>query len=514
MLLTLVRSGGIVISKPNPTTAGKTSAAMSKLISHSGQDDIGSGSAAHSADDFVSSFVTPTLEHDYQDDSGATQGGNVRTRPASERYVVLTSSSEPEDTDEPASQNVAYPIPYVHTEAEAVAYGFVKEIGTSYIPANETATSFIPRYETSGSSSALGGKSSSDDFYQSQTIDSAIAHDIYVLNYDVTNDAHMDDPAMCRNIIDHVLLPGYWASLRNCNDAEFLDRLNVYSAQHVCMMFELRLRYKHEITIRERFEKKFMESFRVVQQRDAKIATLRTKLEKVEGEAADATAELSGKVFALESVCNELKSQVSKLEDAEARRFDERFAELDARIVELNHDMDTELYPYMLTVVAGRRWVISMAINKGIQEGLEASIEHGKAGRSLAEVEAYNSSVEAEYVSAVNEFKNVSFLLLEQLEALKDSSLELLMDPNSISHEILLSDALAASYGCAEKRKAGASSSSAAGGPSVVAPSLDNSLVVADYQISSVAIVDDTVPSSEPHDDLFDATVLDKPVDS
>ncbi|GKA56120.1 gypsy type transposase [Tanacetum coccineum] len=167
ILLLLKLSGGIVISKPNPTTAGKTPAAMRKLISHSGQDDIGSGSTAHSADNFVSSFVTLTLEHDYQDDSGAAQGGNVRTHPAFERYVVLTSSSEPEDTDEHASQNVASPIPYVHTEAEAVAYGFVKEIGASYIPANETATSSIPRYETSGSSSALGGKSSSDDFYQS-----------------------------------------------------------------------------------------------------------------------------------------------------------------------------------------------------------------------------------------------------------------------------------------------------------------------------------------------------------
>ncbi|GKG37187.1 hypothetical protein Tco_0447360, partial [Tanacetum coccineum] len=93
--------------------------------------------------------------------------------------------------------------------------------------------------------------------------------------------------------------------------------------------------------------------------------------------------------------------------------------------------------------------------------------------------------VAAEYVIAVNELENVSFPLLDQLEALKDSPLELLMssltlegdhgeedltpefrklqlvsyqvtvsvyyehggsrDPRSISHEILLSNALAAS---------------------------------------------------------------------
>ncbi|GKG58367.1 hypothetical protein Tco_0592146, partial [Tanacetum coccineum] len=87
--------------------------------------------------------------------------------------------------------------------------------------------------------------------------------------------------------------------------------------------------------------------------------------------------------------------------DAGARCFAERTAEMVARIAELKDDMDTKLYPYLLTVVAGRRWVIghdmrlaimkcaqsvecrsalwkviSMAINKGIQEGLSAGIEH------------------------------------------------------------------------------------------------------------------------------------------
>ncbi|GKE41579.1 hypothetical protein Tco_1468863 [Tanacetum coccineum] len=133
-----------------------------------------------------------------------------------------------------------------------------------------------------------------------------------------------------------------------------------------------------------------------------------------------------------------------------------------------------------------------MAINKGIQQGLEAGIKHGKAGRSLDKVEAYDFGVEAEYVAACGGLR----------------------DPNSISHEILLSDALGSSHDHAEKRKAGASSSSAAGGPSIVVPAPDSSLVIADYQISSMAIGDDAVPSYEPHDDLFDTTVLDKPVNS
>ncbi|GJT49622.1 hypothetical protein Tco_0975779 [Tanacetum coccineum] len=159
-----------------------------------------------------------------------------------------------------------------------------------------------------------------------------------------------------------------------------------------------------------------------------------------------------GRVSGLELVCDGLKGQ-----DEETRPFEERSTELDARIAELNHDIDAELYPHMLTAVAGRRWVIghgfhlavmkcaqsiecraalgkviSMAMNKGIQEGLEEGIEHGKAGRSLAEIDAYDSRVGAAYVAAVNEFENVSFTLLEQLEALKDSPLELLMSASTV----------------------------------------------------------------------------------
>nr|GEU88916.1 hypothetical protein [Tanacetum cinerariifolium] len=235
----------------------------------------------------------------------------------------------------------------------------------------------------------------------------------------------------------------------------------------------------------------------------------------------------------------------------------------------------------MMTTVAGYRWMIrhglclammkfsplieyraslgkaiSIYTNKGIQKGLEARIEHDNVGMSLAELEAYDSRVASGYVSAVNELENVSFPILDQLEALKDSPLELLMssltlegdhgeedstpefcklqlvseqvtvpvyykcsglrDPDSISHEILLSDALAASHACAEKRKKGALLSLETGSPSIVMPSAssqETSLVVADYQISSVAIVDGTTPATKPHDDLFDTTILDKLVD-
>ncbi|GJU04461.1 hypothetical protein Tco_1120891 [Tanacetum coccineum] len=525
------RTGGVVITEPA---------------------NVGSGSAASFAEEFVSSSVTLTLDREDHEDSSLTHDGNVQTCRASERYVVLTSSLEHEDADTVVSSNTTSPKPHVQIEVENVIAKPVDRAGGTSIPRNEAVTSSIPGNETRGYSSVPNNVSSSN-FYESQTIDSSKAQDIYVPKWDVTNDAQMDDPVMRRNLIDH----------------------------HICMVFELCLRYEHEITVREKFEQKITHNFAVVFELEAAAVA---KAEEVAGLTVQ-TAKLSGKVSGLELVRDELKSQVSKLEvdceglraevtgeskmreefasmqDVEARRFEERSTELDARIMELNHDMDIELYLHMLTVVDGRRWVIGrwfrLAMMKCAQS-TECRVALGKAeifaGRSLAEVEAYDSWVGAAYVATVNEFENVSFTLLEQLEAVKDSPLELLMsaltlegdhgdedltlefhklqtvseqvtvhvyfergglkDPDSISHEILLSDALAASHDRAARRRMGATSSSAAGGTSTAMPAQDTTFVVTYYQVSIVAITDDTVCSAKLHDDMFDATVLDKPVDS
>ncbi|GJR48378.1 hypothetical protein Tco_1316481 [Tanacetum coccineum] len=369
------------------------------------------------------------------------------------------------------------------------------------------------------------------------------------------------------------------------------------------MVSELRLRYEHEIMIRENFEKKFTDSVAVIQQRNAEIVDLNTRLEKSEAEAAEVielrkrvsdleatvavkVGELANlrtenvglveKVFALESVRDGLKNQVvgegkmreefALQQDAAERHFAERASELDARIADVRRDMDNDLYPHMLTAIAGRRWVIghglrlavykcarfvecrsamgkviSMAINKGIQQGLEAGVVHGKAGRSLAQLEAYDPEVEGKYVAAVFEFENISFPLLDELESLKNSPLASIMsalvlkddqgnvdgipefarfqpsldqvivpiysDFGSVDHEMLLSEAIPSVRRSAERR--GLCPPPSAGTSGSVPPP-GSSLDVADYQVLS----DDggpvvQSPIVQAHDDLFDASVLD-----
>nr|GEZ30639.1 transposase (putative), gypsy type [Tanacetum cinerariifolium] len=62
-----------------------------------------------------------------------------------------------------------------------------------------------------------------------------------------------------------------------------------------------------------------------------------------------------------------------------------------------------------------------ITIDKGMQNGLEAGIDHGRAGRSLADVATYDPSAKANYVSAVHALHGLDFPLLSQLESQKDA---------------------------------------------------------------------------------------------
>ncbi|GJV07427.1 hypothetical protein Tco_1345083 [Tanacetum coccineum] len=581
------RTEGVVISNSRPSTAGKSPSALQRLSRQNEQASTGSRSAAPATEDDTSSSVTPTPEFSHEDVSH----DNVRTRPASGRFVVLSSGSS--NANIHASPHVVPPVTLDSTGVNAL------------VPAPTGGD-----HRSSGSGPEAGilsatpsQDSSVDDFYESQTIDSAAAQNVYVPNWNVINNDRLASPVTCRNLLDHVTHPAYWATLHNQHDAMFLDVVNVNSAQHVCMISELRLRYEHEILIRENFKKKFTDSVVVIQQRNVDIVDLNVRLEKSKAEAAEVielrkrvsdleatvavkVGELANlrtekvglveKVSALESERDGLKNQVvgerkmreefALQRDAAEQHFEECASELDARIADVRRDMDNDLYPHMLTAIAGRRWVIGhglrlavykcarsvecqsamgkvilTAINKGIQQGLEAGVVHGKAGRSLVQLEAYDPKVEGKYVVAVFEFENVSFLLLDELESLKDALLASIMstlvlkddqgnvdaapefahfqpfldqvfvpiysDSGFVDHEMLLSEAIPFVRRSTERR--GLCPLPPAGTSGSVPPP-GSSLNVTDYQVlfydGGLAV---QPPVARAHDDLFDTSVLD-----
>ncbi|GJW33889.1 hypothetical protein Tco_0053921 [Tanacetum coccineum] len=461
------RTEGITISDSRSNIAGKSPSALRRLIRQSGQAESGSGSVVPAVGDATSSFVTPTLERSLEDDIR----DNVRTCPLFGRFVVLSSSSM--DINTLTSPQVVLVVSAGQASVNVSVAG----------PVSDTRDSSAPELETGTLSTTPSQGSSANDFYESQTIDSATALNVYVPKWNITNSARIDNFVTCRNFLDHVTPLWYWAALRNQGDAGFLDAFNINSAQHICMASELRLRYEHEIITKEKFERKFTDSVLIVQQRDAEVADLKVRLEKAKKEAAEVVelrgrvseldaglaakfeevvdlngknSELLGKVSSLESTHGELSAQVAKLmtdcevlrsevtgeaklreefksfQDVEARRFKQSRTEVDFEL--WCPSCCDEVYSAAKCRFALGK-VISLAINKGIQEGLEAGIKHGKSRRTLAQVEAYNPRVKDEFVSVVTNFENVSFTLLDVLDSLKDSLL------TSIMSTLVLKDA-------------------------------------------------------------------------
>ncbi|GKF89445.1 hypothetical protein Tco_0263408, partial [Tanacetum coccineum] len=125
-------------------------------------------------------------------------------------------------------------------------------------------------------------------------------------------------------------------------------------------------------------------------------------------------------------------------------------------------------------------------------EGLRYGIEHGKVGHDLVNVEAYDPKANSKFVKALQDLKDLKYLMVDELERLKDAPVELIMaslhlesdtredtpqwicdlrssslqlkipiypevrdpkDPWAVKKEMLLEDAVAANKSRAEKKK-------------------------------------------------------------
>ncbi|GKB81253.1 hypothetical protein Tco_0948148, partial [Tanacetum coccineum] len=111
-----------------------------------------------------------------------------------------------------------------------------------------------------------------------------------------------------------------------------------------------------------------------------------------------------------------------------------RLAEIDTDFTRCCMRFQENFHPHLLNVVAGRRWLLThgmklllvkclnsneymealghafgRAIEKGMQEGLAAGIEHGQAGRCLTDLEAYIPSAEDDFNSAIRDLRDLNF---------------------------------------------------------------------------------------------------------
>ncbi|GJR62003.1 hypothetical protein Tco_1504165 [Tanacetum coccineum] len=132
---------------------------------------------------------------------------------------------------------------------------------------------------------------------------------------------------------------------------------------------------------------------------------------------------LVDQVSSLEATCSGLcdqvlvyelfKEQYEVVHDEQVKVLNDKVSGLDAELMGMALHLDEEFYPR----------AIGRAIDKGMQDGLVAGIDHGKARRDLVNVAAYNLSAKANYVFAVNALRAIIFPSSVKLESQKDASI-------------------------------------------------------------------------------------------
>nr|GEX11342.1 hypothetical protein [Tanacetum cinerariifolium] len=174
-----------------------------------------------------------------------------------------------------------------------------------------------------------------------------------------------------------------------------------------------------------------------------------------------------------------------------AQQVEKRCVEIDARLDALSIDFDEELYPHMLTAIAGRRWVIGHGLRLAvIKSGTWHRAWEGR--RDLEVVEAYDLEANSKYLQALQDLKDLKYPIMDQLKGLKDAPMEVIMaslhleidsgedapkwicdlrpstsqlkipvypevrnprDPWAVKEQMLLEEAIAANVSCGEKKK-------------------------------------------------------------
>ncbi|GJS65127.1 hypothetical protein Tco_0679691, partial [Tanacetum coccineum] len=155
-----------------------------------------------------------------------------------------------------------------------------------------------------------------------------------------------------------------------------------------------------------------------------------------------------------------MEDKLAKLEDNPTVRITpnsdlikDRLTFVSTKVVEAVLYLEETFCPRLLTTIASWRWLlthgmklvfvkylnspeylsalgafIGHAIEKGMQARLAAGINHGKEGKSLADVAAYNPFANADYDTAMQQFRDVNFSLLSELKSCKDTSVEEVMN--------------------------------------------------------------------------------------
>nr|GEY58764.1 hypothetical protein [Tanacetum cinerariifolium] len=267
---------------------------------------------------------------------------------------------------------------------------------------------------------------------------------VYRPEWGVTNGSLLDTPEACQDLVDHAAPSGYFSELRHMHNKDFLGQYNINLAWQVAMGSQLRLRFEQEAKLLRKSVAQVARRDQRIQARESEIKNLEALL-KTEAGMKRATEEKSAGLSQESKRMQTLKAAFEDYKRQQNQMVEQRCAEVVARLDALSVDFDEELYPHMLTAIAGRRWVIGHGLRLAMmkcaeslkmrqafaevvhERGPKAWGEHGRAQLTVESLEAYDPDAEAKFAAALQSLKDLKYPLLDQLEGLKDAPMDVIM---------------------------------------------------------------------------------------
>nr|GEZ12650.1 hypothetical protein [Tanacetum cinerariifolium] len=298
---------------------------------------------------------------------------------------------------------------------------------------------------------------------------------VYVPQWSITNGSCLDDGSVCRVMVDEFAPPKFFASVRGMEHDQLFIEFNVGVSRQMSLSAEVRMHVEYNVKERRRLQSVVKKQDELLKAKDGEIENLKAHylnalkghniiLEK-ERDALDmkvtdlevlvvhklevSSAELQEKI----TVYDNYMEQLEKFQDGRIKVVNDKLAKLDLDLAEMACHLEEKFYTHLLNTISGWRWLlthglkvflvkrqnsseyltdlgaaISRAIEKEMQSGLAADNDHGREGRSLADVAAYNPDVKVDFNTTLQELREVDFLLLAKLKSYKDASTEDIMN--------------------------------------------------------------------------------------
>ncbi|GJY32252.1 hypothetical protein Tco_0415747 [Tanacetum coccineum] len=386
---------------------------------------------------------------------------------------IMPAGSRLLSREQPATPSVAPPQEsesFVDLSAQAslqirTIMGSSSTLGDAADTAIATTTSTKAKFiadvnpDLAGPSQLEELEGSDDSFYELATLYHAETKRWYVPRWNIINDSLLDDGFSCRTLVDRVAPPAFFSALRSMDCDQLYTEFNVGATRQICLGSEVRSHAENELELKEKLNAKYAALGQLLEKKDSKILREKSALTTKVSALKVACTEAGTKITSLSSerdrlVSEDFKERMEVQQEEQAQELYNHVAKLEAHVMDVSGRLEGEFYPTYLTLLAGKRWLLThgiqldllkclksseyqgilghalgRAIDFGMQEGLEAGHEHGVAERTLSAVDAYNPEVaSADYVNAVRALEDAYFPLVDLLKSKKDAEMDEVLD--------------------------------------------------------------------------------------